>query len=175
MALKKKPKGFERYPLSTVLIANSVFLLNYVIGIYIFTTLWVPLGILYVAYVLYLEASVFREGCRYCYYYGKMCPVGKGALAPLFVRKGDPKKFCERTLSAKDFIPNMLVTILPTVGGAVLLYLSFSWIILILMAIPWISMFAGNPVIYGKLACPHCRQGMKCCPAMDYFMKKEKK
>ena len=171
----KKPKGLERYPISTVLAMNAVIWTIYIIGIYILTSLWVPLGILYVVYILYVESKVFTEGCRYCYYHGKLCSVGKGALAPIFVKKGNPKKFCSREVTTKDFIPNMLVTIFPTIFGSILLYISFSWLILVLMIIPWILTFFGNPIIYGKLACPDCKQGMKCCPAMDYFLKKEKK
>ncbi len=174
MASKEKAKGYERYPISTVLTMNTVFLINYIIGIYIMTLLLVPLGVFYVLYILFVESRVFREGCRYCYYYGKMCSKGRGVLAPIFVKKGDPKKFCEKEIKTKDFLPEMLVTIIPTIGGAILLYMSFSWIILALMVVPWISTFIGNPIMYGRLACPNCKQGMKCCPAMDYFMKKDR-
>ncbi len=37
---------------------------------------------------------------------------------------------------------------------------------------PVLVMAAGNPVIYGKLACPHCKQGRIACPACEFFMKK---
>jgi hypothetical protein len=171
----KKPAGFESYPARTVLAMNLVFVINYLIGIYILSQLWIGWGALFLLYVLILELNVFREGCRYCYYYGKRCATGKGGLAPLFFKKGNPKKFCEKEVKFKNLVPNILVLMLPTVGGAILLYLSFSWLILGLVVVPWLIWFLGNPVLYGKLSCPSCRQGSICCPAADFFSGKSKK
>ena len=172
MASKKEPKAFERYPAWIVLTMNLAFLVNYAIGVFILAQLGVLWGFLFVIYVLLLELSVFEEGCQYCCYHGKLCASGKGKVVPLLMKKGDPKRFCERKVTLLSLLPNMLVLILPMVGGAIVLLSSFSWLILGLMIIPWLLWFFGNPILYGRLACPHCKQGRICCPANEFFSKK---
>ncbi|MBW2990504.1 hypothetical protein KY348_02245 [Candidatus Woesearchaeota archaeon] len=173
---KNKPILYEKYPLWMVFVFNLAMLLVYLAGAYIMFRLHLITGILYIIYLIFIEASVYREGCKYCYYYGKRCVAGKGLLAPVFVKKGNPKKFCERTLSFKDFIPQLLVVLIPfIVGIALLISRGFHVLTLIAVIYPVFSWIAVNPVIYGKLACNHCKQGNKCCPALDFFMKKGKK
>jgi hypothetical protein len=171
----KKPKLYNSYPLWIVLVYNIAMLMVYLTGSYIvFRLNWIT-GVLYLIYLVMVERSVYREGCRYCFYYGKRCAAGKGLLAPIFVKRGDPKKFCERKLSWKDFIPQMLITIIPLVIGiALLISRGFHLLTLIAVIYPLLSWFVVNPIVYGKLACPHCKQGNICCPALKFFAKKKK-
>ena len=171
----KESKGFESYPAWMVLVYNVFSFSVYFVGLYLLYLVWPVLAYVFFVYVLYLEFSVYKEGCRYCYYYGKVCIAGKGKIAKLFFKKGDPKKFCVRTLSFKDFIPQLLGSIIPIIAGIYLLIKGFNWIILVLTLWPLVIWFLGNPIIYGKLACPNCKQGKICCPACEFFMKKEKK
>ena len=90
-------------------------------------------------------------------------------------KKGDPRRFCEKQVTWKNLLPQIMVTVFPLIGGAYLLWTSFEWLILGLMLVPVIIWFLGNPLVYGKLACPHCRQGRICCPANDFFGKKVEK
>jgi len=171
----KKQEIFEKYPLWMVFIYNIAMLLVYIAGAYIMFTLnWIT-GILYLIFLVFLEFSVYREGCRYCFYYGKRCVAGKGLIAPIFFKKGNPKKFCERELKWKDFIPQILVVAIPLIVGiALLISRGFDLIILIALIYPVFSWFCVNPIIYGKIACIHCRQGSICCPALKFFTKKKK-
>ena len=174
--MAKKPEIYDKgFPASTVLITNLVLLATYASGAYLFFRIGLLWGALFIIYMIYMEISVLREGCRYCYYYGKVCAFGKGITASYFIKKGNPKKFCERQLTFKDFIPHMLVSFLPLIPGTILLLSGLDFLVIGLMAFPIIVNFLGNPIIYGKLACPHCKQGAICCPACEYFMKKEKK
>lgn len=173
---QKKPGVYERgFPLGTIIITNLITLAVYGAGAYLFFQFGLFWGTMFLLYLLYMEASTFREGCRYCFYYGKRCAFGRGVIASWFIKRGDPKKFCERELTIKDFIPHMFIAFLPIIPGTLILLSGFSWLVLGLMALPIIVNFAGNPVIYGRLACPHCNQGSICCPACEYFMKKEKR
>lgn len=167
-----KQKLYENYPLLSVLIYNLVMLSVYAAGLYLMFAVHKWAGILFVLYLLFIELSVYKEGCRYCYYYGKTCVAGRGKIVPLFFKKGEPKKFCERTLSFKDFVPSLLVVFIPIAAGVYLMIKDFSWLILGLVLWPLIVNFVGNPIIYGNIACPHCKQGAICCPACEYFMKK---
>ena len=90
----------------------------------------------------------------------------------MFFKEGNPEKFCERALGVKDFIPHVLVVLIPLlVGIAILISRGFNPLILTAMIYPVFSWFAVNPILYGKLACPHCKQGSICCPALKFFAK----
>jgi len=166
---------YNNYPWGMVIIVNVLMLLVYVAGAYIlFLLSWIT-GVLYLAYLVFLELNLYREGCVYCCYYGKRCAFGKGAIASVFFKKGDPKKFGEREMSWKGMVPQLLVVLVPVVVGIVLL-VTAGWNIWILIAVIYsvLSWFVINPIVYGKIACPHCKQGSICCPAMKFFAKKGK-
>jgi len=123
-----------------------------------------------------LSAPFLKKGAVVVFYYGKLCAFGKGIVAAKFFKKGDPKKFCERELGFKDFIPQILVVLIPLIVGiALLISRGLNLPILIAMIYPLFSWFVINPILYGKLACIHCKQGSICCPALNFFIKKEKK
>jgi hypothetical protein len=168
---KKPPEAYESYPAGTVIFYNLILIINYAIGVYILSQLWTWLGLLFVFYAIFLESMVYREGFSCCYYYGKRCFSGRGKLAPKFVKRDDPKKFCEKEVTVKSLIPNILALVFPVLGGAIILYLSFSWLILGLMIIPILIWFCGNPLIYGNLACPHCKQGRIPRPFSSIFLR----
>lgn len=169
--MKKKPAVFEEYPFWIVLIINLVFFTSYAIGAYIFFLVGPVCVILYIAYIVFLEFRQYRESCVSCYYYGKMCAFGKGRIAARFFEVGDPNKFFEKELSPADMIPQFLVLILPLAAGIALLLRNFSWELFVLVLLPPAIWFLGNPIVYGKLACPHCKQGRACCPANEFFSK----
>ena len=176
MKKKQKPKIFDSYPIWIVIIVIILTLIVYAAGAYIMFRLNLITGILYVAYLIILEFQVYKEACTCCCYYGKVCAFGRGVLAAIFFKKGNPKKFCERELKFKDFIPQVLVVLIPLVVGiALLISRGFHVLTLIALIYPVFSWFALNPIIYGKLACIHCKQGSICCPALDFFTKKKKK
>jgi len=118
----KKPKIFDSYPLWIIILANILILAVYVAGAYIMFRLSLITGILYVAYLVFLELHYFKEGCSCCFYYGKLCAFGKGIVAAKFFKKGDPKKFCEREVGFKDFIPQILVVLIPLIMGSIIKY-----------------------------------------------------
>jgi len=173
--VKKKPRVFEEYPLWIVLVINAVTVLAYAIGAYLLFLVGTAWGILYIAYLLFLEFRLYRESCVSCYYYGKLCAFGKGKIAARFFEVGDPNKFFEKELSPSDMIPQFLALIFPMAAGIILLFRTFSWEIFALMLLPPAIWFLGNPIIYGKLACPHCKQGRICCPANEFFSKTKSK
>ncbi len=167
-------KIYASYPLWMVLFIDILILLVYVSGAYIMFTLSRITGILYLIYIVFLEFSFYREGCIHCCYYGKRCAFGRGFVARIFFNRGNPKKF-KREISWKDFIPQILLVLIPLmVGIALLISRGFNYWILTAIIYPIFSWFILNPIIYGKLACPHCKQGKICCPALKFFTKKQK-
>ena len=93
----------------------------------------------------------------------------------MFFKKGDPKKFGEKGVSFKDFIPYLMPNLIPILAGIYLMIIDFQWLILILTIWPILTWFVGNPLIYGELVCPNCKQCSICCPVAEYFIKKAKK
>ncbi len=173
--MNKKTKIYDNYPVWIAILANVPSLAVYTAVAYIMFKLNLITGILYVAYLFLLERSFFKEGCIHCYYYGKVCAFGKGVIAIKFFKKGKPEKFCERELGVKDFIPQLLVVLTPLIIGiALFVSRGFNIPILIAMIYPILSWFVVNPILYGKLACLHCKQGSICCPALKFFTKKQK-
>ncbi|MFC1656455.1 hypothetical protein ACFL14_00600 [Patescibacteria group bacterium] len=167
--MNQDQKLYESYPVGTVLTANLLSLATYTIGAYIlFQTGWIWMT-LYIICIFVLEFSLYKKSCAYCFYYGKLCAFGKGKIAPFFVKRSDPNKFCERKITWIDLLPQILVSLIPIGVGVYLLIQEFSLLILILILIPILIWLFGNPIIYGKLACPHCKQGQICCPASKFF------
>jgi hypothetical protein len=178
---KKKKKSskkriYEHYPLWIVFVVNILMLLVYVSGIYILFELHLFTGILFLIYVFILEFSIYKEGCIHCCYYGKRCAFGRGKIAGLFFKKGNPKIFHTKEFSWKDFIPQILLIVIPIIIGiALLISRGFDILILIATIYPVFNWFVVNQFLYGKLSCPHCKQGSICCPALKFFSDKEKK
>jgi len=171
---EKQPSAFENYPLSTNLITSIVTLLICAVGVYLLWQLGMIWGILFILYIIGLELFTFKHGCSCCYYYGKRCAFYRSKVAPLFFKKDDPQKFCQRKVTFWNLLPTVLASLIPVIVGVFLLIKSFSLLILILTLIPVINWFIVNPLIFGKLVCLHCKQGRICCPANDFFGKKSK-
>ena len=165
-------KTYERYPLWVVILINFFTLLVYLAGGYIIFKLSVITGILYLAYLALLEFNLYRKSCVHCYYYGKRCAFGKGRVAALFFKKAEVQQFCKNKFSFKDFVPQILIILVPfIVGVALLISRGYNFLIIIAIIYPVASWIIFNPIIHGKLACPFCKQGAVCCPALSFFNK----
>jgi hypothetical protein len=168
----EKARAYESYPAWIVLAVNAFSFAIWLAGAYI---IWQALGgwvVLYIAFILTLEAMLIKWHCPDCYYYGKRCANGAGKLSSLFFRKGNPANFCRRQMSWKDIAPDFMVSLIPMVIGGALFLLTFSWVIAGLVALLFILSFPGNAFMHGKLICKNCRQRELGCPAEKLFHKK---
>ena len=168
-----KIKSYENFPLRMPFIAIFVSIISYSIGAAILSVFGMVFSILYLFYCLGAELMVIIISCKDCWYYGKICGLGKGKIAPLFVKKGDTRKFAERNISMIHIIPDFLVVILPLLGGVILLLLDFSILVLSLMVVLIVLFFGGTAFIRGAFACNYCKQQDIGCPA--YYIFNEKK
>ncbi len=178
MSAKKGAKSnegaYESYPVWTALVYYFFSFSVYFAGLYLLYLIHPLLMLPLIAIILYLEISVLRNGCSRCYYYGKRCVCAKGKVAELFFKKSE-RKFNERKLTMKNFIPSMMPMIAAIVGGGYLVFTGLPALNPVIMALtvwPLLVMSLGNPAIYGKMACPHCKQRQLGCPACEFFMKK---
>lgn len=164
-------KTFEYFPLWMVAIADIVAFGIYIIGSYIMFKLGPIWGWLYLLYCLFVEIRVMRLSCTHCYYYGKLCGLGRGKLASLFFKRVDPKKFPEKNFTWKDLIPDLLVSLIPFILGIYILFNNFSWSMLILIMILLFLTTFGNGFVRGNFACKYCKQRDLGCPAERLFAK----
>ncbi|MEW6235402.1 MAG: hypothetical protein AB1656_08465 [Candidatus Omnitrophota bacterium] len=167
----EKGMVFENYPLWMVLVSNSLSLAIYALGIILLYELGAIYAVLYLAYCVWMEFRLLRGSCAKCYYYGKTCCFGKGRLCSFFMKKNESQKFGEREITWKDLLPDLMVFVFPFIGGIVLLFLRYHWMILVWMAALFLLSFPGNGVVRGSLACKYCRQRELGCPAERLFNK----
>lgn len=106
-----------------------------------------------------------------CYYYGKMCGLGKGRLCSMFFKKGDPQRFIRKEFTWSAMLPDFMVIIFPIVGGIILLVRDFNLFLLVIMVLLLLLSFWGNAVIRGSLVCKYCKQKEIGCPADRLFNK----
>jgi len=163
--------NFECFPLWMVAIADVVALGIYILGAYIMFKLGAVWGWLYLICCLIVEIRVMRISCIHCYYYGKLCGLGRGKLASLFFGKGDPKKFLEKKVTWKELIPDLLVSLVPFVIGICIIFKGFNWSILILLMILLLLTTFGNGFVRSNFACKYCKQKELGCPAERLFSK----
>ena len=164
--------AFERFPLSIVLVSNGLAISIYAIGVYVLAQCGIWWAVLYLLYCGGFEMRLLRYHCVNCHYYDKVCAFGKGKLSALLFKKGDPQKFAEKDVKWVDLAPDLLVLILPLIGGIVLLVTAFNWVILVLLIVLLVLSFAGNAFVRGSYACKYCKQKELGCPAEKFFNKK---
>jgi hypothetical protein len=161
---------YERFPVWIVLVCNLVSWSIYAIGGYVLARLWIWLLVPYLVYCLWLEARLLRTACVHCAYYGKTCAFGRGALSALLFEQGEPQRFSRRDISWIEVLPDLLVSILPLIGGIVLLVLrGWDWLIAGLLVALFALAFGGTAYVRGSLACKHCEQRALGCPAYELF------
>jgi len=169
----KQIKSYENFPWYLPFIAILITILGYILGAIILAGFGIIIVILYLIYCFSAEMLVIFRGCKNCYYYGKICGLGKGKIAPLFIKKGEPKKFAERDISWYHLIPDFLVSIIPLVGGIIQLILNFSFTLIGMIIILVIIFFGGTAVIRWSFACKYCKQRELGCPAETLFGKEK--
>jgi len=169
----KRNLTYEDYPIWIPILSISIAIIVYAVGAYILSRLVLLFGLLYIIYCLGIEFNVILRSCKNCYYYGKICGIGKGKIAPVFCSRGDSKKFTEDKISRFDLLPDFLVAIIPLIGGIISLIMDFSWIILVMLIVLIFLFFVGTAIIRGSLVCRYCRQSEIGCPALELFEKKD--
>ena len=168
-----KNKSYEKFPIWIPLLAIVLSILTYITGAIILMGFSIIVATLYLIYCFGIEILVILRSCKHCYYYNKICGLGKGIFASLIVKKGDPKKFTEREVTISDLIPDFLVAIFPIVGGIILSIIDFSLIRVGMIILIMLLSIGGTAFIRGSFACKYCRQREIGCPAEQLFSTKK--
>jgi len=165
-----QPPSYEHYPISTIVICNLVAWSIYAIGTYILGSLWIWLLVPYLLYCLWLEVRLLRVACVDCAYYGKACAFGKGRLCAAAFARGDLQRFASRELSWVEVLPDFLVSIIPLIGGIVLLVLGgWSCVVAGLLGVLLVMASVGTSLVRSSFACKYCKQRELGCSAYELF------
>jgi len=130
-------------------------------------TLWLVTP--YLVYVAWAEARVLWGSCRDCSYFGGRCAFGKGWLAALLLKRGDPRRFARRKVRWVQLLPDFVIYAIPIAAGIVVLSRRSSILVLVLTIVLGIVSLAGTPLVRGSLACRYCKQRAIGCPAERLF------
>ncbi len=168
----KIERSYEDFPFPMVLFAVLTSVAIYVLGVVILSGFGNVIAALFLLYCVGVEIHVMKMSCVDCCYYGKWCAFGKGKVAPLLFRQGDPKRFAAKCISWKELLPDMLVLLIPLAGGVALLIRDFSLGTAIMLAGLLALSFGGNYVVRSRIACKYCRQRELGCPAERLFAKR---
>ncbi len=160
---------YERFPMSIVFLSNALSMSIYAIGIYVFASLGPWWVVPYVLYCLWMEFRLLKKSCANCHYYGKPCGSGRGWVCSLLFRQGSPDTFAKRELSWWDLAPDLMVSLLPLIGGIVQLARGWSWLLIALLVALLVLSSAGNAIVRGRFMCRYCRQREIGCPAEKLF------
>lgn len=162
-------RRFESYPAWMVAAGTGVTVAIYALGMFVLSRFGPVPVVVYAAYCGYVEVAVMRGSCRHCHYYGRWCALGRGRLCSLLFQKGDPQRFLDRSVTLRDLIPDLLVSVIPLAGGVVSLVVGFDWGTLAGMMLLVLLATAGTGLVRGRLACRHCAQRELGCPAQELF------
>lgn len=164
-------KTYDNFPVWVVIISNLSSFIIYFSGVILTLHLGLIAAVIYLAFILALEYRLVSRHCVNCYYWGKICGFGKGKISSLFFKKGEASKFCDKEMTWKDMIPDLLVSLVPLIIGVVLMIIKFELILLIAVILIIGLSTSGNAFIRGKLTCRYCRQREIACPAQKLFSK----
>jgi hypothetical protein len=162
-------RTYENFPAPMVAVSVLVTLSIYAIGALILAGHGSFITAAYLFYCGLFELWVMKHSCVNCYYYGKACALGRGKICAYLFPQGSPEMFARKNMSWTTLIPDMLIMLLPLVGGIVLLVRSFSWMVAVGMVLLTALSLGGNAFVRSRIACKYCRQREIGCPAEKFF------
>lgn len=165
----EQTRTYDDFPVPMVLLAVVVTLSLYALGAIILSGFGPGMTLLYLLFIVGNEVHVMKKSCVDCFYYGRWCAFGRGKLAALIFRKGEPGRFIAKKIGWVDLLPDMLVLLIPLGGGIALLVQGFSWGLALLLAALLGLALGGNYVVRSQVACKYCRQSELGCPAERLF------
>jgi hypothetical protein len=167
----ERTRTYDNFPVWIALLSNLNSVLIYCSGFILTLSLGLVAAVMYLVLIFAFEYRLISKHCVNCYYLGKTCGFGKGRLSALLFKRGDPSKFCEKKMTFKDLIPDLLITLIPLATGLIFLIIEFKFIILIAIIVLVASTTVGNGFIRGSLTCKFCKQRELGCPAEQFFSK----
>lgn len=159
--------GLEQFPLSTIVLENTILLLWILTGSYLCYAFMPVVGYAYLTYGFSMVLVIMRiMVCKNCYYHGKRCHTGWGKLSALYTKKGEITKFGCGAGGAIIPVFYGSMALLPLVLAIIELISNFSITTLI-------TLLAFLPIVYlssagmRKKACVQCKMKEICPGSLD--------
>ena len=162
-------RTYENFPASMVAVSVLVTLSIYALGALILAGLGTVVTAVYLLSCALFELRVMKHSCVRCCYYGKVCALGRGKISAYLFPQGDPGTFARTNITWTTLIPDMLIMLLPLLGGVILLVRSFSWTVAAGMVLLVALSLSGNAFVRTQIACKYCKQREIGCPAEKFF------
>jgi hypothetical protein len=162
-------RTFEKYPARMVAVSVLVTISIYALGAMILSGMGPVGAAAYLIYCAAYEIWVMRHSCVNCYYYGKLCGLGRGKISPYFFPKGDPETFVRLKITWRTLIPDLLVLFIPLLVGTIILIQRFSLQFAAVMVLFLVLSLGGNAFVRNQIACKYCKQREIGCPAEQFF------
>ena len=166
--MNTEQQHYESFPLMIVILRNLLELILLSIGAYFLLPFGWQVVIIYLVFSMAMLLWLMRFSCRYCYYYGNVCPNGYGKIVPLFFKKGDEQRFTEYT---NYIAPVFLIWVVPLLIGIYRLIKNSSLLLLLMLVLFVVLRVTISEIIHD---CDHCRQ-KKNCPSYHFKCAREKK
>jgi hypothetical protein len=159
--------SLRQYSYTETLINNLPYIGMTVLGAAVFAVAFnqSPWGwIAAVAYLLYGAAGalwIMIFVCPYCHFWNTAaCPCGYGQIAAKLTEKSDGDRFKEKF---RRHIPVIVpLWFIPPLAGFVAVIRSFSWPLLVLLAVFAIDAFIILPLVSTRHGCAECPQNDSC-------------
>jgi hypothetical protein len=162
-------RTYDNFPASMVAISILVTISIYSLGALILAGHGPVVAAVYLLYCVLFELRVMKHSCVNCRYYGKVCGLGRGKISAYLFPPGDPAIFARVNITWTTLIPDVLIMLLPLLGGVMLLVRSFSWTVTVEMVLLAALSLGGNAFVRGQIACKYCKQREIGCPAEKFF------
>jgi hypothetical protein len=162
-----------RYTNAQMLVHNMPLLTMFVLGVILTVFFSIYLAIFFIIYLIISNYLYMALICGYCHHYGTRTSLcGYGLLAKRITKRKSYKEFGS---NFKKYIAVMFPNwFLPFIVGIYVLYLSFDWIILIILIIFSVIGFAVVPYFSKTESCETCKI-RDSCPWMSLYSKSSSK
>lgn len=155
--------GLERYPLSTVILENTLILIWILSGGYLCKIILPAIGMIYLVYGFSMVYVIMRiVVCRNCYYHDKVCHTAWGKLSALYTKQGEITRFGCGFSGKMIPIFYASMVIIPLITGVISLVKYFSFVDLGILLL-FITVSILSSVTFRKKACVKCKM-KEICP-----------
>lgn len=162
-------RTYENFPAPMVTVSVLVTISIYALGALVLAGHGPVVTAAYLLYCVLFELRVMKHSCVNCWYYGKVCAMGRGKISAYLFPRGDPGTFARMNITWTSLIPDILIMLLPLVGGVILLIRGFSWLVAAGMVLLAALSLGGNAFVRSRIACKYCKQREIGCPAEKLF------
>jgi hypothetical protein len=167
---RKKADGSEamrEYTKTDTLVANIPYAAMLVIGAatisyaYEYSLLSLAGAAGYLAYGIAGAFWIMVFVCPYCAFYAtRQCPCGYGTISSRIARRGDGNRFAAKF---RRHIPVIVpLWLIPVACGGIALWRSFSWPVVVLLAVFVVVSCVILPLVSKRHACTECPQKDEC-------------